>query len=252
MNEYFERIRVIASELSDMSPKTQMEIVKKCKEICLQVNEACENGVIATDEDIATLNDAIETITESLNTKASTQALNDAVASLTTALNDKASTQALNDAVASLEALISAVPVVSGSTLNAPNNDDLGKITIGNNTYNVQNLHIYHIKISTTTYTCEFNFFTRQRNITTRLQLWNAFIDYVPNNTGFMASGVFSGMGSYWNIEEIIKTTSQYDTVENVMCMLCYTNSLAPYYLNLRYTTFMDTSACQVTITKIY
>ena len=57
-----ETIKAIASELADMSPRTQMEIVTLCKEICLNVDKVLEKH----DIDIETLFNYVNTIESEL------------------------------------------------------------------------------------------------------------------------------------------------------------------------------------------
>lgn len=57
-----ETIKAIASELADMSPRTQMEIVALCKEICLNVDKVLEKH----DIDITTLFEYVQTIESEL------------------------------------------------------------------------------------------------------------------------------------------------------------------------------------------
>lgn len=57
-----ETIKAIASELADMSPRTQMEIVALCKEICLNVDKVLEKN----DIDLTTLFEYVQTIESEL------------------------------------------------------------------------------------------------------------------------------------------------------------------------------------------
>lgn len=57
-----ETIKAIASELADMSPRTQMEIVALCKEICLNVDKVLEKH----DIDLTTLFEYVQTIESEL------------------------------------------------------------------------------------------------------------------------------------------------------------------------------------------
>lgn len=70
MGEYVEKIKLLASELKDASPRTQLEIVKKCKDICIDMAEAIENGEFV---EASELQEIQETITDMQETIASLQ-----------------------------------------------------------------------------------------------------------------------------------------------------------------------------------
>ena len=65
---FIENIKLIASELANMSPRTQLEIVKLCKELCIET----KNYLVDFDENKLPLIDAklqaLETATNNLNT----------------------------------------------------------------------------------------------------------------------------------------------------------------------------------------
>lgn len=103
MSNFLDNIKLIASDLANMSPKTQLEIVKLCKNLCLNVKDylveldettlvnittrldnledemtTAEGNIQANANAIDTINDAIDTINDALNnryTKAEMDAL---------------------------------------------------------------------------------------------------------------------------------------------------------------------------------
>lgn len=93
MSNFLDNIKLIASELANMSPKTQLEIVKLCKNLCLNVKDylvefdettlvnittrlenledemtTAEGNIQANANAIDTINDAIDLINDALDT----------------------------------------------------------------------------------------------------------------------------------------------------------------------------------------
>jgi archaellum component FlaC len=93
-----ETIKAIASELADMSPRTQMEIVALCKEICLNVDKVLEaheldittlfNYINVIDNEITELQNHGEVIDERLeNLEASILAINESIGGINQTLS---------------------------------------------------------------------------------------------------------------------------------------------------------------------
>lgn len=93
MSDFLDNIKLIASDLANMSPKTQLEIVKLCKNLCLNVKDylveldettlenittrldnledemtTAEGNIQANANAIDTINDAIDTINDTIDT----------------------------------------------------------------------------------------------------------------------------------------------------------------------------------------
>ena len=100
-------IKLIASELADMSPKTQLEIVKLCKNMCLAVKDY----LVENDETIEDINTYIE------NLQTAVSNLNGAIADLTAELSTAESNITANanailvlqDAVATIQSALNNV-----------------------------------------------------------------------------------------------------------------------------------------------
>lgn len=126
-NTYIDDIRTIASELSDMSPKTQMEIVKKCKDICGNVADAIETEVAnEIADETATLQTQITTNTNNIATNASNIAIN---------ANDIATN------VSDIETLESAVATNTSNIATNASNIATNTTNIATNTTNIETIN---------------------------------------------------------------------------------------------------------------
>lgn len=108
MSNFLDNIKLIASELANMSPKTQLEIVKLCKNLCLNVKdylvefdettlvnittrlENLEDEMTTAEGNIQANANAIDTINDAL------LLINNAIDTITTSLNNKLNIQTIS------------------------------------------------------------------------------------------------------------------------------------------------------------
>lgn len=137
-------IKLIASELGDMSPKTQLEIVKLCKNLCLAVKDY----LVENDDKMSDIEDTIETLEGNITS------LSNSISTIESELitaesNINANANAIltiNDAIANIQSAITTIQntlnnVYTKSEVNALLNDIYTKSEV--NTL----LDLYYTKI---------------------------------------------------------------------------------------------------------
>lgn len=236
MNEYFEKINLLASELSNMSPKTQLEIVKLCKNICLQLNEAIEHGIVATNEDIATLQEAITNLETS-------------VAEFESETNGNITS--LQEATTNLQNTVNALPNIYIYTDTKNKVRMIDKIINGVPTsYQVTHTHCYFVSITNPSNTLKlyFNLFTNNATDTLTADEIYSAITGLPHETGFIASGVMNEIGMLWHLSRVIHryTGTSYIYVEGIA------NSMSPYGISISRSDLANTSLYTVSATLLY
>lgn len=244
MNEYFEKINLLASELSNMSPKTQMEIVKLCKNICLQLNEAIENGVVATNEDIATLQEAITNLETSVAEFESETNSN--------ITNLQETTTSLQDAITNLQNTINEIPIIHFSTDGYNKVSVISRVVNGLPTqYQVTHTHCYFVEIidSSNTLKLYFNLYT-DKYASDTLTADEVFLVFasLPYDTGFIASGVMDLIGSLWHITRIIHRYAG----TSVIRIEGVASGMSPYGITISRNDFINTSLYTVTAKRMY
>lgn len=94
MSNFLDNIKLIASELANMSPKTQLEIVKLCKNLCLNVKdylvELDETTLVNITTRLDNLQDELTTAEGNIQANANAiDTINDTIDLINNALNDR-------------------------------------------------------------------------------------------------------------------------------------------------------------------